>query len=464
MSSRRTSLLIRLSLASIFTGFSSMAFAAGFQLMEANGAGTGDYYAGGAASALDASTAFFNPAGLVLIPNQQVVLSGVNIFSDVDVKGSTTWSNPSSVGALNHELGTNYPDSYTAYGSRQAGGYAFIPGFDYAAPINSGLVFGFSEAVPFGLSTDYGQNSQFSYETSQTSVQVIDLSPSLGFKITDKLSGGFGVDADHVDATFDSVAGLPVLGSAPNTYNTVSDNDASGWGYGWHTGLLYQFTPDTRVGIDYRSKVSVTVDGTSSFQGPLAGGPTTLIGNYNPNVSFDNSNLTASTTLPASTMLSVYHQFNPVWATMASVVYTQWSVFNSLTLNNVEAANAVLGPEQIDVYIPQGFRNTWRAAVGASYQPDENWLFRAGLGYDESPTVNEYRNLRLPDGNRFATAIGAHYQFNKELGADLGWTHLFIQDGQVNDYIVQGSQITTTTAKAESSANLIGLQLTWNII
>ena len=49
--------------------------AAAFQLWEQDGASIGNYHAGYAAEANDASIAFYNPAGMVKIPNQQIVFA-----------------------------------------------------------------------------------------------------------------------------------------------------------------------------------------------------------------------------------------------------------------------------------------------------------------------------------------------------------------------------------------------------
>jgi long-chain fatty acid transport protein len=443
MQKRQSSRLIKLSLTGVLFGISQTVLASGFQLFEANGAGTGDFYADAAAGALDASTAYFNPAGLVRITHPQVVLSGVNIFSNIKFQGQDTWQN-----------------QYTRSGSAQGGGYSLVPGFDYAAPINDEFYFGLSEAIPFGLDTDYGTNSFLRYSATNTSIQVVDLSPSIGFKVTDKFSLGVGIDADRLDAEFDAMAGLPVVSTV---YDTQSKNEASGWGYGWHAGALYQFTPCTRVGLSYRSKTSFSVNGTSHFQGALAGGPTSVL--VAPVSSqYTNDSLSADVTLPASTMLGIYHQLNSAWALMGTVTYTEWGVFNSLSFQNVAAVNAMLGPDTITVNVPQGFRNTWRIAGGVSYQPTKDWILRAGLGYDQTPTEDNYRNVRLPDGNRTAASLGAHYQVTKNVGVDAGWTHLFIQDGEVNVANNLGSQTTYTQGTAQSHADVVGLQLTWDIV
>lgn len=420
-------------------GFSHSVFASGFQLFEENGTSTGDFGAGGAASANDASTAFFNPAGLVRIKGQQLVLSADTIASNLNYKGSTTLSTPPF-------------GSSTQSGSAQGGSTSVVPGFNYAAPINSSVVFGLSATVPFGLESNYSENSFLAYAATKTSVEVIDLSPVLGLQLTKALSFGFGPDFDYVNAELDSVGGVA---GAPQ-FNTTSKNTASGWGLGWHAGFLYQFTQATRMGLAYHSKVTADVDGTSKFTGPLA--------SFTGPGQFSTDALSSSVALPPTTMLSLFHRVNNAWALMGTVAYTQWGVFNNLELNNVQGVTGFPPvPAQTNVNLPQNFRNTWRFAVGAMYQPFQKWEFTAGTGYDETPTVDQYRNVRLPDGNRFALAAGIRYQATKTLGLDVGYTHLFIQKVPINITQQYGGESVTTNGHEESSADIIGLQLTWNI-
>lgn len=434
---KRVSLrLIQLSIAALCAGFSANSFASGFQLFEVNGEGLGDFYAGAAANANDASAAFFNPAALVTMKNPQVQLSAVGIFSNSEFQGTSRLS----------LLGTN-----TFSGTAQGGGYKTVPSLEAAGPINNEMAWGFSVAVPFGLNTNYDSNSFLRYAATKTAVQVIDVSPSLGFKVTDKLSLGLGLDADRLDVDFNSMVGI---GASP-AFDRLSENNASGWGYGWHAGALYQFTPDSRLGFEYRSRVSYTINGTSKLTGvgSLASGVLT------------SDDLTGNTTLPATSLLSFVHQFNPAWTGEATVMYTQWNVFQNITLQNVQSnVPGVTGT----VTVPEHFRNTWRTAIGATYHPFKQWLFRAGLGYDQTPTEDQDRNVRLPDGNRFATSLGVHYQATKNLGMDVGWTHLFFQDGDVNvtqnTQTPAGTEVVTTNGTAKTSADLVGVQLTWDFV
>ena len=62
--------IIALSVSAALVGTSTTASAAGFALIELNASGMGNAYAGQAESAQDASTIFFNPAGMTQLPGQ----------------------------------------------------------------------------------------------------------------------------------------------------------------------------------------------------------------------------------------------------------------------------------------------------------------------------------------------------------------------------------------------------------
>src|SRR5262245_7376349 len=75
---------------------SSQVFASGFAILEQNVTNLGLAYSGTAALAEDASTGYFNPAGLTRLGESEVVLSGILISGDFDFTGSsaTTSLNP----------------------------------------------------------------------------------------------------------------------------------------------------------------------------------------------------------------------------------------------------------------------------------------------------------------------------------------------------------------------------------
>src|SRR3990167_5212620 len=68
----------------------SFALASAFQLFEQDAASIGNAHAGYAAEAADASTAFYNPAGITRFKNQQVVIAGAAVMPSFKFNGNIT--------------------------------------------------------------------------------------------------------------------------------------------------------------------------------------------------------------------------------------------------------------------------------------------------------------------------------------------------------------------------------------
>lgn len=431
---------------------SSNAMASAFQLWEQDGASVGDYHAGRAARADDASTSYYNPAGIIRIKNQQLVIGDVGVLTDIKYRGTVS-TNTFQGGA---------PQKVTA----QGGSFSQIPDFHYVAPITDYLGFGLSVAAPFGLKTDYGRTTALRYTATMSQLQVVDLSPALGLSLNKQFSIGAGLDIQRMSAEFNQVGTLG--------FGTDTDSINKGWdtAWGFHVGGLYQFLPSTRFGVAYNSQVVHHIRGTSKFIGPVANVANELAGLPAGAIVSDEAN--AHVTLPPFTTLSAYHDLNASWAIMATAIYTQWSVFKNLTLKDVASVAEVGSPfgpipapsRNTTVSIPEHYHNTWNVSLGTDYHATDKLTLRSGVGYDQSPSSDRYRNVQVPDKDRYAVALGGHFQATKTLGFDLGWTHLFVFGTTIINPPAQqaGPQITATNGKTKMSADIFGAQFTWNIL
>lgn len=445
---KRFKLLFLMSGAFVVGVSNNAAMAAAYQLWEQDGASVGNYHAGRAAEAADASTSYYNPAGLVRIHNQEMVLGLDPILTDFKFRGTV------------EVFTANVPHTSGPQGvNAQGGNFNLVPDFHYAAPLtdSNNLVFGLSVVAPFGLKTNYSSNTFARYDATMTSLQVIDVAPSIGFALNDKISFGAGLDAEHARAEFDLVAGGPDLENIfGENVDTNSQNVGNAYGYGYHLGTLFQLSEKTRIGLTYHSKVTFRLHGDSKFTGPLANDG---VGGLQ-----ESTHLSTATTLPPTTTLSVFHTINPTWDVMGTIAYTQWSVLNNITLNNVAGIVNLASTNTLTVVVPEGYRNTWNYSVGGNYHLNEQWLFRAGLGYDETPSNNTDRNLQLPDSDRIAVALGTHYQYSKAWSFDIGWTHFFAKSTNINHLSqVVGDQTTLTNGSVNASADVFGFQAKWDI-
>lgn len=426
-------------------GLSTQAGASAFQLFEQDGGSyLANYHAGYAAAATDATTAFYNPAGLTRFNTQQVVLAGVSVLTDFKYQGTI------GVNTINN--GAAMP--VTA----QGGSYSFVPALNYVAPISDKVAFGFSIVVPFGLKTDYGTSTVLRYAATETSVQVIDVSPSIGFKVTDQLSLGVGFDIQRMFAEFNSVVTIGEGGEL----DTLSSNRANDTAYGYHLGALYEFSPCTRVGLSYHSQVVHRLNGRSRFDGPLADSEVFFATGQS---SVLTSRATTKVKLPPYASLSVYQKITDPLALMATVSFTRWSTVQNIHLDGVAGVN-VLGDQvtNIQVDIPQKYKNTWNISVGGEYSPCDRIMLRAGIGYDQTPLMGAYRDVRLPDNDRFIVALGGHFQASPCVGVDLGWLHVFVNKVTVNPTPqIMSTEVVTTNGKVTGGADVYGAQITWNI-
>lgn len=432
-------------------GLSTNAMAAAFQLYEQDGASVGDYHAGRAAQANNASIAFYNPAGMTQIHNQQFVIGDVGVMSDLKFSGNVS-VNTLALGA---------PQTVTA----QGGAFTQIPDLFYVAPINDRFSVGLSIVAPFGLKTIWGRNTALRYAATATQLNVIDIGPSLAFNITKKISIGAGFDWQRMGAEFDQDATLLGMSS-------TGINKAYSTAYGYHAGALWQFLPAGRVGIAYNSQIVHHVRGSSKLFGPATDFVTSLPINGGVPTSIVSQSANAHITLPPYTTLSGFYQLNDQWSVMATTIFTQWSTFRNLDLNNIAAVvtDPVTGlpvpTNSYDLSLQEDYRNSWNFSIGSEYKATEKATLRGGLGYDESPVKNTFRDIRVPDGGRYAVALGGHYQATKALGFDLGWTHLFVIGSQnvTPPPLVVGAQTTLTNGTVQAGADIFGAQFTWDFV
>lgn len=453
-----------------------MAHAGAFSLYtESSAAVIGNYAAGVAAEAADASTGWYNPAGLALIRNQQVVFGGVGVFPNSKLNGVSTFLTATGSGTL------VYQEAFSGVNGAENG---FVPSFHYALPLGDKATFGFSVVSPFGLATDWGVDSPVRYEATFSELITANFSPELGAKVTDNFSVGAGLDLQYARVKFNRILGAPtVLGAfpapvTPSSYDSLSYNKGNSFGVGYHVGIMGMFNDNhSRIGLNYQSSVKHKFHGYSELSGPLA----SSTGNIFVPASLSTSSVRRNNDLysndiemPAVLTLSAYHDLNQTWSLLGSVVYTNWSTFKTIQLNNVPAFSSVpagpaigtILPVTVNSSSPQNYSDAWRAAIGANYHINDMWMLRVGGGYDQTPTNDVDRDVRLPDVDRWALSIGAHYQMKPSIGFDVGYTHLFAaHDPQINrtDELGTTSVYNVTTTGGSVSADLVGAQVVWTI-
>lgn len=404
---------------------SSQVFAAGFQIQEQNASQLGLAYSGTAAIAEDASTGFWNPAGLSKIQKSQMVLSGVVIDGSFKFKQV-------------NNANSNLPLSPALGSEDNAGQTALVPAFHVATRFADKWVIGFDLDVPFGLTTEYDEDSVARYVATKSKVETWNFSPSLAYQLLPCMSIGAGVDALYGKAVLNSNLGNSI------TAEGFQHNFAEGWAWGFHAGILWDILSTTRVGLSYRSKVNLHLEGDSETLVPQS----FIAFGFTPG-SFSVRRVQSQVDLPESVILSLYHVFDEKFAATADVHWTNWSRVSNLRLSYSPPSGSALVSDANNTVI--GFKDTIRAAAGLLYTYDDRWTLKAGLAWDESPTTDQDRIARLPDQDRWWLAVGAAYNFNKNWRFDFGYAHIFFRNAHVDD---SGPTRVDTGAPAAIAANL----------
>jgi long-chain fatty acid transport protein len=410
-SSTNTHTHIAAGIALMVTG---VAHGAGFALIEQNASGLGNAYAGQAASAQDASTVFFNPAGMSLLPDRQVALAGHFIKPSAEFSGT-----------VSPAIGGN--------DGGDAGGWAFVPNFYYAHRLSPALTFGIGVNAPFGLATKYDAAWVGRIQGIKSEVKTINVNPSLAFKVSDTLSLGAGLSAQRIDAELTRFTGAAIPGFA-----TVKGDD---YGWGWNLGALMSLGKDTRIGVAYRSEVDYTLEGNATFSALPVG----------------NAPITADATLPDTLSVSLTHAFSKQWDVLLDVTWTGWSSFDELRiLCQATTAVCVGGPGSTLQVTPENWEDTYRYSVGMNHHMSDKLTLRFGLAFDETPVQDGFRTARVPDEDRTWVAFGGQYRLSQQSAIDFGYAHLFVKDASINE-TVPG---VTLTGSYDSSVDILSAQLT----
>lgn len=421
-------LFARSALAIAVAVISSNASAAGFLLNEYSTSALGRAFSGAGAVGDNASEGSRNPAAMMLFDRPTMSLGAVYIDPTVDIKGRDD-------------------DKYTA---NNIAPNAVVPNAHFIFPINDKWAVGTSMTTNFGLSTDFHKDYAAGPIGGKTDLKTVNLNLSGAYRINDNFSFGVGANAVYADAEITRHMGrsIPPLGVTPST--TAAKLTGDDWGYGWNAGLLYEINQDNRLSFTYRSKVKVKFE-DGKYTNDLPKHP--LLNPLNP-MGGETVKGTLNLNLPDIWEFSGYHKVDPKWALHYSVSYTGWSTFKDLTAYQKSNGNELF-------HKAENFDDAWRLALGTTYYYDDNWTFRTGIAYDESPVPSKYRSISIPDQDRYWLTAGTTYAFNKDASVDLGIAYMHGKKVNINERLNEKDPTSEVRFKSEGSAWLYGVNFNY---
>jgi len=401
----------------------SYASASGFQLIEQNASGLGNAYAGSAAIADNASTIFYNPAGMTQLQDREFSTGVAAIGTNFDFTNQ----------------GSNVGSTLAGNGGN-GGGWGYVPNAYLSWALNKDLYVGVGMGAPFGMKTEYDNHWIGAAQATMFDVKTYNINPSIAYRVNDKVSLGAGVSWQRLTADYNrQVATVGPVG-APTVYpNSPLKLNLEGDSWGWNVGALFTVSPETKIGVSYRSAISYDLTGDIAVSGPNA---TVNAGG--------SSGAKASLKLPDVFILSGTHQLNTRWQLLGDISWTGWSSIPKIDILRTSGALA----QTLDT----DFKDAWRVAVGANYQYSSDVKLKFGIAYDQTPVKSaSTRLVSLPDNDRTWFSAGAQWSPSKGSVLDFGVTYLYLKDSQIkNDQTAFGRGL--VSGNYEASAWILGVQ------
>lgn len=396
----------------------TQAFAAGFQLNEYSTSALGRAFSGEGAVADDASVGSRNPAAMTLFDRPSMSAGAILINPSVDIKGKSP-------------LTGNSTDANDIAPS------AVVPNLHFITPINEKWFFGASATSNFGLATEFKDNYSAGAIGGKTDLVTANFNVAGAYRLNDNFSFGLGLNAIYADAEISRhtgelgqvAAGLtknPALAKIPASAN-LAKLKGDGWGYGWNAGMLYELDKDNRFSLTYRSKVTVKFkdgDFTQNIPGLL---DRSTKGKLDLN-------------LPDVWEFSAYHRVAPKWAVHYTFAYTGWDTFKELKATDKGNGDVLFEKHE-------GFKNAYRVALGTTYYHDDNWTFRGGIAFDDSPVPASNRSISIPDQDRIWFSLGSTYAFNKDASVDVGVAYMHGRKVDISEPLMSKDQLAAIGGK-----------------
>ncbi len=388
-------------------------YASGFRLPDqsASAMGMAGAFVG---QADDATAVWYNPAGITQLPGTRLAAGVTSITPTME-----------------HDT----PIATTETTEREL----FVPPHFYLTHrVSKELALGISVNSPFGLSTTWSDSSSVRYVTTFSEVKTIEVNPSAAYQFTDRFSAAFGIAYLQLKATMEKA--LPVAPGVDAKFTLKGDG--SGWGF--NAAMLFKATDAAQIGLTYRSRIKINLDGTADAGVPL---------------SVSNPGKT-DITLPDIIQAGVSYKATDSLTLNADLEYTLWSTYDRLVVTSNTIAVLTGGATDTQTS-EKKWENAFCLRLGGQYRMNDHWKLRAGYVYDQNPVPENHFDTAVPDADRQGITIGAGYSSGK-ITVDVAYMYLKFMNRTIKNSLADDGTLTpdalngTYRSEAQLTAITIG--------
>jgi len=331
----------------------------------------------GVGFAQDATTLYFNPAGLSFVSPQL----NVGLFALIP---NTSFLDKNT-NSITHAVSQVFTP-FSAYGNIK---------------LTKKINFGFGAYTPFGSGLLYPYEWTGRYILHSINLQTIFLQPTLSYRISDAFSigAGFVYGFGHVTLEKD----LPIQSAVTNDIAHAKLN-GKGSGIGFNAGAYYK-GEKVHLGLTYHSKVVMKVKNGDAIFTNI---PSSTSSNFPTGNTFN-----ASLPLPSEIAAGTSFKISKKTRVALDLNYTFWQSFDSLGFD-YKMNTAALS----DAKSPRLYKNAVSVKLGLQHEATKNMIIRVGGFYDQTPVQDGYVEPELPDNNKIGLTCGATFKIYERCHID----------------------------------------------
>ena len=309
-----------------------------------------------------------------------------------------------------------------------------IPTFFLVSPDFNNFRFGLSMTAPYGLSKRWDQIFPRA-SAEEYSLNVLEMNPSVSYKINDMFSVAGGVRMIYGSAKVSSHAAVIDQGTLSR------DMDGDAFEFGYNVAISHTPTDDMNISVTYRSNVDLDLDGDVTMATTMGGAYTMDTG--------------GSVSIPAPAILSVSFAYTFGPATIDLVWdRTFWSEYDSINFTYDDSVTHPVLSQYFTPAVPKNWDDSDAFRVGLDYVLDGGVTVMAGFTYDQTPVPTDTLGFELPDSNAWLYSIGFKYNLTERL--EMGFAYLY--DYKEKRTVVNGSATSGINGEfSDSAAHLMSV-------
>ncbi|MBL7999248.1 MAG: outer membrane protein transport protein [Candidatus Kapabacteria bacterium] len=374
----------------------SLLQAGGFQLNESGTKAVGMASAYSAGSGGDASTLFYNPAGMTKLATGLTLTGGVSLISPgARFYGPTNYNTTQTMTEL-EAWSFPIPNFYAVYNMPE-----------------SNLAFGLGVFVPFGLGTKFPDTWSGRNLAIRTYLETITINPNVAYSLLDgKLSvaAGLSYSMGRVE--------LSQKATAPFEQETLVELTGKGNAMSWNLGVSYELSKSLRIGASYRNNIKIKYDGDVKYTANPAVSSLFVAGGGGTDLN-----------LPYDFRLGLNYAVDHNLRVEFGLDYVGWSSYDTLKINFNRRPGApfITNPDgtksdnNFTLANPRNYQNQFVVRLGAEYDLSPTFTVRAGAVFDPAPVESKFTQPFLPDADRFGASVGFSYKISNSFTLDAAY-------------------------------------------